>query len=197
MTSRKLTNIFPKFSNASNTAVVLYATESRKEILCLYNGVDGKEIVNIEHDEDLISKMVAPAKLFFLNFVLPELVSKRYSSVKNIPSHEHSKSVVPTNINKNYNQYICDCQKPLKKDEIIRCASEQCIFQEFLKSCTKSKKFPSSWMCVYCKKEGAKNKREEAQKRALSANPKKSPLVTEPTAEDVCPGSTLIETNTT
>ena len=52
-------------------------------------------------------------------------------------------------------------------------------------------------MCVYCKKEGAKNKREEAQKRALSANPKKPPLVTETTAEDVCPGSTLIETNTT
>ena len=144
MTYRKLTNIFLKFSNASNTAVVLYATESRKEILCLYNGVDGKELVNIEHDEDLISKMVAPAKRFFLNFVLPKLVSKRYSSVKNIPSHEHSKSVVPININKNYNQYICDCQEPLKKDEIIRCASEQCIFQEFLKSCTKSKKFPSS-----------------------------------------------------
>ena len=138
MTSRKLTNIFPKFSNASNTAVVLYATESGKEIFGLYNAVDGKEIVNIKHDEDLISKMVTPAKLFFLNFVFPELVSKRYSSVKNIPSHENSKSVVPTNINKNYNQYICDCQEPLKKDEIIRCASEQCIFQEFLKSCTKN-----------------------------------------------------------
>lgn len=52
-------------------------------------------------------------------------------------------------------------------------------------------------MRVYCKKEGDKNKIEEAQERALSANPKKPPLVTEPTAEDVCPGSTLIETNTT
>ncbi|EFX74980.1 hypothetical protein DAPPUDRAFT_251216 [Daphnia pulex] len=93
------------------------------------------------------------------------VMSKRYSSVKNTPSTEPATNIISANINRNRNQFICDCQDPLKIDEVVRCAGNFCMFQEFHKSCTKSKVFPETWKCMYCKKEDAKKKREEAKKK--------------------------------
>jgi hypothetical protein len=149
----------------------LYVTESQKGIFGVYNGVSEIKLVQIERDEDLISMMVAKSKLFFLSFILPELVSKRYSSVKKSPSTEPATTFISTNINSNRNQFICDCQDPLKKDEVVRCAGNFCMFQEFHNSCTKSKIFPSTWKCIYCKKEDAKKKREEAKKKKEDSLP--------------------------
>ena len=164
----------------------LYVTESRKGIFGVYNGAGEIKLVHIERDEDLISTMVAKSKLFFLTFLLPELVSKRYSSVKNASFTAPATNIIAANINDNRNQFICDCQDPLKEDEIVRCAGEFCMFQEFHKTCTKSKRFPDDWTCVYCKKEAAKKKREEAKKREEEkkktedsfANQTNPPLVT-------------------
>ena len=164
----------------------LYVTESRKGIFGVYNGAGEIKLVHIERDEDCIAMMVAKSKLFFLSYLLPELLSKRYSSVKNTPSTEPATNVISVNINSNRNQFICYCQDPLKIDEVVRCAGEFCMFQEFHKSCAKSKNFPKTWKCMYCKKDDAKKKREQAKKKlenssASPTNPPKENASTMPT----------------
>ena len=175
----------------------LYVTESRKGIFGVYNGAGEIKLVHIERDEDLISTMVAKSKLFFLTFLLPELVSKRYSSVKNASFTAPATNIIAANINDNRNQFICDCQDPLKEDEIVRCAGEFCMFQEFHKTCTKSKRFPE---------EREKKKTEDSfanqtnpplvTSQAIPMDPslvsssairKNLPLVTQPGANDVVP----------
>jgi hypothetical protein len=98
--------------------------------LGVYNGVSEINLVHVERDEELISIMVATSNLFFLSFLLPELVSMQYSKVKKTPSTEPATNDISVNINSNRNQLICDCQDPLKKDEVVRCAGDFCIFQE-------------------------------------------------------------------
>lgn len=142
----------------------LFVTECSEALLVVYNGVKDLEYVTVLRDEELIEKMVAKGKLFFLNFILPELISKRFSSVKVIETNVTHPAANNGASHPNLNQFICSCQDPAKQDETVRCASDFCVISIFHKSCTKSKRFPPTWACVSCKKEAAKLKRAELKK---------------------------------
>jgi hypothetical protein len=78
----------------------------------------------VKSDETLIDEIVSKGKLFFLNFILPELLAKRYSSVKSVPaSRDINQSAVPFH-SANLNQYICYCQDPAREGKTIMCALE-------------------------------------------------------------------------
>ncbi len=101
----------------------------------------------------------AKGKLYFVNFILPELVAKRYSSVKAIPQTSTSRQQSALS-DQQLNQFICYCKDPQKIEETIICASSFCVINEFQKSCTGSKRLSKSWMCTFCKKETASRKRK-------------------------------------
>ena len=63
----------------------MYVTELQRAIFAVYNGKDGIEYMEVNRNDSLIEEMVSKGKLFFLNFILPELLAKRFSSVKNVP----------------------------------------------------------------------------------------------------------------
>ena len=74
---------------------------------CFFNGKNGIEYLEVKRDETLIDEIVSKRKLFFLNFILPELLAKRYSSVKNVPaSRDLNQCALPFH-SANLNQYIC------------------------------------------------------------------------------------------
>ena len=147
----------------------MYVTELQRAIFAVYNGKDGIEYVEVNRNDSLIEEMVSKGKLFFLNFILPELLAKRFSSVKNVPSSDLGQFTVPFH-SENLNQIICDCQDVNKKGETVMCSSKLCVIHEFHKSCTRSKRF-EDWICRYCKKEIADEKRRAAnakRKKALA-----------------------------
>ena len=89
--------------------------------------------------------MVAKGKILFVNcFFLPELVAKQYSSVKAIPQTSTSRQKNASQLN----QFICYCQDPQEIKQTVICASLFCVIHEFPKSCTRSKKFFKSLLCV-------------------------------------------------
>lgn len=120
----------------------------------------------MKRDETLIDEIVSKGKLFFLNCILPELLAKRYSSVKSVPaSRDINQSAVPFH-SANLNQYICYCQDPAREGETIMCCSDMCVIHEFHKSCTRSKVF-RNWICIYC------NKKIASQRRKVAAEQKR------------------------
>lgn len=144
----------------------IFVAECREAVLAVFNGYQDMEYVTIKRDEELIEKMISKGKLFFLTYLLPELISKRFSSAKILPNSVLSStaSTHPT-----LNQFIFSCQDNTKTDETVSCSSELCVIKIYHKKCTKSIRFPTNWMCVSCKKETAKLKRLELKKNREKA----------------------------
>lgn len=144
----------------------IFVAECREAVLAVFNGYQDMEYVTIKRDEELIEKMISKGKLFFLRYLLPELISKRFSSAKILPNSVLSStaSTHPT-----LNQFIYSCQDNTKTDETVSCSSELCVIKIYHKKCTKSIRFPTNWMCVSCKKETAKLKRLELKKNREKA----------------------------
>ncbi len=117
----------------------------------------------MRRDFNFIDVMVAKSKLYFVNFILPELVAKRYSSVKNVNA-QSSISHQENSLSANLNQFVCCCQDPTKKDDTVTCSSSFCAIHEFHKSCTGSKRISKDWMCIFCKRESGIRKRKATSK---------------------------------
>lgn len=109
--------------------------------------------------------MVSKGKLYFVNFILPELVAKRYTSVKAVPQTSTSRQ--QNALSDKLNQFICYCQDPVKNEETVMCASTFCVIHEFHKTCTGSKRITESWLCTFCKKETAATKRKSGRNNQL------------------------------
>ncbi len=136
----------------------LFVSELPLALFVVFNGNKVVEYVTVQRNEDVIEMMAAKGKLFFVNFILPELVAKRYSYVKDIP--QPATSSQQSALSDHLNQFICYCQDPQKIEETIICASSFCVINEFHKSCTGSKRLSKSWTCIFCKKETASRKRK-------------------------------------
>jgi hypothetical protein len=135
----------------------VFVAECRTGILVVFNGGKKIEHLTLKRDEELIQKMVSKGKLFFLTYILPELISKKFSSAK-IIENAVSSSTTSAVIHPNLNQFICSCQDQTKSGETVTCSSELCAIKVYHKTCTKSIRFPDNWMCVSCKKETARMK---------------------------------------
>jgi len=147
----------------------LYVTELSRALFVVYNGKTEIEYVVVERDHDVIDEIVGKAKLFFLNFILPELLCKRFSSVKKLPAPIIN-SQNPPILRDQLNQFICYCQDPNRIDKTVTCSSSFCVIHEFHISCTRSKKF-KDWLCLYCKKEAASKRRKAKKQSDMQNNP--------------------------
>jgi len=129
----------------------------------------------VEFDEKLALSFIPHCKLFFLKYVLPELIAKRFTSVKNnqseildpqTPSVVSQSSLLP-----------CSCQKVLDSSfQTIVCSSEECAIKVYHKTCTGLKRFCEPWKCRMCQqRDRAKSQRAKriAEKENDSISTKK------------------------
>lgn len=90
-------------------------------------------------DENLQQKIVDGATNFFKKVLLPELLARFYSSLKNTPLGELNFEP----------KLICSCQKPAAHP-IIKCELEQCAVKYFHWECVGVKGKRKIWFCSQC-----------------------------------------------
>jgi hypothetical protein len=66
----------------------MFVAECTTGILLVFNGEKQIEHLTLKRDEELIKKIVLKGKLFFLIYILPELISKKFSSAKIIKNYK-------------------------------------------------------------------------------------------------------------
>ncbi|KZS06461.1 Uncharacterized protein APZ42_030085 [Daphnia magna] len=149
----------------SQVQLQLFVTELSLALFVVFNGNKDIEYVTVQRNEDVIAMMVSKDKLYFVYFILPELVAKRYTSVKAVPQTSTSRQ--QNALSDKLNQFICYCQDPVKNEETVMCASTFCVIYEFHKTCTGSKRITESWLGTFCKKETAARKRKSGRNNQL------------------------------
>lgn len=143
------------------TQLQMLATNSTKCFFVIYTKCD-LEYVIVNLDIDLVQEIKVRGKLYFMQFVLPELLAEMYTSSQ---SNKHlSIETVSylassnSNVTAVNNLLPCYCQTILPSEiETVVCSNENCLVKIFHKKCTQSTRF-NRWMCVPCKKEAAKER---------------------------------------
>ncbi len=89
-------------------------------------------------------QILEKCELYCRHVVLPELMAKYFSSLKNIYSTLSTSSV------SNVPSLICYCQKPAQHPT-AQCKGKFCTFVSFRLKCVSLKTIPKAWLCPECK----------------------------------------------
>jgi len=129
----------------------------------------------VHFDEELAKSFIPHCKLFFLKHVLPELIAKRFTSVKLNQSETLDPETPP--VVSQSTLLPCSCQKVLDSNfQTIVCSSEECAIKVYHKTCTGLKRFTEPWKCRMCQqRDRARTQRAKriAEKENESTSTKK------------------------
>lgn len=126
------------------------------------------QYVTVHYDSHFIETLLSPARDFFVQVMLPELVAKHFTrqfkSVEKIDSN-HPKSCDEGN---NASYLPCICQKSDENLQTLRCSNEECVIKMFHVQCIlkmlKRKTLPRVFTCSDCKKLVVKANKENKKK---------------------------------
>jgi hypothetical protein len=101
--------------------------------------------VNVHKDESFINEMIAKSESFFLNSVLPELVSRRLENGEDVESVPFADADCDEDVN-----LWCLCSEP-EYGRMIQCTNEDCPIQWFHYGCINIRRRPrGDWLCPDC-----------------------------------------------
>ncbi|XP_076090454.1 uncharacterized protein LOC143062652 isoform X1 [Mytilus galloprovincialis] len=96
-------------------------------------------VSNVTKDDEFIKTMLEKSHNFFINAVVPELLTRKISS--------------PTEKPISNDELFCICQTP-EDGNMIGCDNQNCKYKWFHLDCIKMKRVPKfTWYCSYCKKQ--------------------------------------------
>lgn len=145
-----------------------------KRSFCIFVMFTKSDLVHIlvNRDEELMEQLVAIGKLYFCEMILPELVSKMWTSPsrpssasspgplsdRDIPANPSSAPLNPPtaahdlSVKQVPSKYLpCICQNP-KNDTLITCSNSDCVVKRYHRSCVRQKIIRNGWICDVCRK---------------------------------------------
>lgn len=152
----------------------MFVCEITKCFFCVYTSKDFG-CFNIDYEENFVTENIIPkSKLYILQVVLPELLSKYWSQTRYEKSSSKDKNetvnleMQESTIDQSGNvvntvkvtrSQMCYCNGlvkiPTNNDSIINCANENCrehVYHRFCLEALGKKRFNSNWECDPCKK---------------------------------------------
>ena len=97
-------------------------------------------IKRVYPDKDLQDTIVDESKVVFLKLILPELLGRYFSALKNL-------TPTPTQSNQ---RLVCYCQKR-ERPPMVPCVGVNCTFGEFHAPCVGVRYATANWLCPQCK----------------------------------------------